>query len=236
MKKYDPIGPGKCLLATAIAIVSLPVQAGDATVSVADFRLNGVTLKSVRYQGQHAFEMRMPSSSYQDPTREALSDRDFMAWLPLDFHDGMIEVEVASDLAPDAPSYARGFIGLSFRIDSDGRFENIYLRPTNSTADDQVRRNHTIQYAAYPDYRFGRLRKEAPETYETYADIATGRWIPMKLVVTGSKALLYLDGSRKAALIVTDLKLGANQRGGVGIWLESGTVAHFRNLQVTPKP
>jgi hypothetical protein len=54
--------------------------------------------------------------------------------------------------------------------------------------------------------------------------------------VTGRQALLYLDGSRKAALIVKDLKLGANQRGGVGIWLESGTVAHFRNLRVTPKP
>jgi hypothetical protein len=51
-------------------------------------------------------------------------------------------VDLASDLAADAPAYARGFVGLAFRIDAAGRFENIYLRPTNSTAADQVRRNH----------------------------------------------------------------------------------------------
>lgn len=65
-----------------------------------------------------------------------------MAWLPVDFKDGSIEVDVASDLASDAPAYARGFIGVSFRIDSQARFESIYLRPTNSQADDQIRRNH----------------------------------------------------------------------------------------------
>lgn len=32
-----------------------------------------------------------------------------MAWLPLDFHNGSIDVEVASTLAMDAPAYARGF-------------------------------------------------------------------------------------------------------------------------------
>jgi len=156
-----------------------------------------------------------------------------MAWLPLEFHNGTIEVEVASDLALDAPFYARGFVGVSFRIDQVSRFENIYLRPTNSLADDQVRRNHTIQYFAYPDYVFDRLRRESPGIYETYADIAPGRWIHMKIVVAGSRARLYLDSKERPALIVNDLKLGSDQRGGVGLWIESGTVAHFRNLQVT---
>jgi len=67
----------------------------------------------------------MPSSAYQDPTKERLTDRNFLAWLPMDFHDGTIEVDIASDMAPDAPSYARGFVGVSFRIDRAGRFENI---------------------------------------------------------------------------------------------------------------
>jgi len=112
------------------------------------------------------------------------------------------------------------------------RFESLYLRPANSLADDQVRRNHTIQYFAYPDYDFDRLRREAPETYETYADIALGRWIHMRIVVAADRAQLYLDRKERPALIVNDLKLGPNQRGGVGIWIESGTVAYFRNLRV----
>ncbi|SHM42966.1 hypothetical protein SAMN05518668_10986 [Sphingobium sp. YR657] len=204
----------------------------DGSGKVADYNLSGVSLAKGRYLGSTAFELRMPSSAYQDPAKEQLSDRNFMAWLPLDFQDGTIEVDVASELATDAPAYARGFIGIAFRIDAAGRFENIYLRPTNSVADDQVRRNHSVQYAAYPDHLFDRLRRETPEKYETYADIATGRWIRMKLVISGTRAILYLDNKPTPSFIVQDLKLGARQRGGVGIWLESGTIAHFRNIKI----
>ncbi len=220
-------------LIVCIAAGALLPTAASAQYKVSDFKLVGVSLRADRYLGQPSFELRMPASSYQDPTRESLSDRNFMAWLPIDFGDGSIEVEIASDLAPDAPDYARGFVGLAYRIDDEGRFENIYLRPTNSTADDQVRRNHTVQYAAYPDFRFDQLRTRSPEKYETYADISTGRWIHLRLLVKGPRAELYLDHSPRPSFIVKDMKLGAQQRGGVGLWIESGTVAHFRHLRIT---
>lgn len=198
------------------------------------FTLNNVSLEQATYAGHPAYRMTMPSEAIQNPDKEALADRDFMAWLALDFGDGVIEVDVASELVQHAPAYARGFIGLTFRIDEKGQFESIYLRPTNSVADDQVRRNHTVQYVAYPDFKFDRLRRESPEKYESYADVALARWIHMKIVVSGSSAKLYLDGKTQPALIVNDLKLGSSQRGGVGVWLESGTVAYFRNLNITP--
>lgn len=208
-----------------------PIEFND----VARFHLSGVTLESSELQGVTVFAMRMPSTSYQDAQKETLTDRDFMAWIPLDFQDGTIEVDVRSNLADDAPEYARGFIGVSFRIDSQGRFESIYLRPTNSVADDQVRRNHTIQYAAFPDFRFTRLRSESPEKYETYADVDLDRWIHLRVVVAEARAELYLDHRPMPAFIIRDLKLGAAQSGGVGIWIESGTLARFRNLTVTNK-
>ncbi|WP_216361738.1 hypothetical protein [Xanthomonas arboricola] len=220
------------------AVASRPQQPRAVATARNDdaksYRRSGVELRDSTYLGAPAIELRMPASAYQDPAREQLSDRNFMAWLPVDFHDGTIEAEVASDLAEDAPAYARGFVGISFRIDAEGRFESVYLRPTNSTADDQERRNHSVQYAAYPEFRFDRLRREAPSRYEAYADLSLGRWIPMKLVVAGAQARLYLDGKSEPALVVNDLKLGPDQHGGVGIWIESGTVAHFRNLRVTP--
>ncbi|TCP32411.1 hypothetical protein EV292_10843 [Sphingomonas sp. BK235] len=220
-------------LGVALAGMS-PTIAFAQALSVDAFKLSGVKLQQDTYQGVSALKMTMPSSATQDPTKEALADRDYMAWLPLNFHDGTIDVDVASDLSADAPRYARGFVGVTFRIDDNNRFESIYLRPTNSDAEDQVRRNHSVQYVAYPDFKFDRLRRESPEKYETFADITTGRWIHMRVVVSGSKARLYLDGRSKPALIVDDLKLGSSQRGGVGVWIESGTVAHFRNLKVTP--
>lgn len=200
--------------------------------SLGDFLLSGVSLEPSNFKGNPAFKITMPSEAIQDPQKEQLTDRNFMAWLDADFRDGIIEVEVASELEPHAPSYARGFIGISFRIDQAGSFESIYLRPTNSGAEDQVRRNHTVQYVAYPDYRFERLRREAPEKYESYAEIDLGQWIHMRIVVAGHIAKLYLDRKDKPALIVNDLKLPATQRGGIGVWLESGTVAFFRNLKL----
>jgi len=83
----------------------------------------------------------------------------------VDFGNGVIEAKVKSKLLPTAPAYARGFIGVAFHInDSNSRYKSIYLRPTNARCDDQVRRNHSIQYYSYPDYKFDRLRKEAAES------------------------------------------------------------------------
>lgn len=223
--------------ASASVVLAQPTLKEVTVMTEADsvdlFRLSGVSLLPSTYLGKAAFEMRMPPSAYQDPTREQLSDRDFMAWLPIDFTDGTIEVDVASDLAADAPGFARGFVGISFRIGADGSFESIYLRPTNSDADDEQRRKHVIQYAAYPDFRFYSLREQAPGKYERPADIGLARWIRMKIVVNGTKASLYLDGKEQPAMVVDDLKLGKAQRGGVGIWLETGSVVHFRRLRIT---
>jgi len=225
------------LVVATLAIVSLAACAaaivGGTAPAVGDFRLSGVSLRADRYRGSAALRLEMPRDAWQDAARDRLRDRNFMAWLPIDFGDGTVEVDVASDLAPGAPAFARGFVGLAFRIDAAGRFETIYLRPTNAMADDQVRRNRSIQYAAYPDHRFDTLRVSDPGRYESYAPIATGRWIHLKLVVAGTRARLFINRRPEPALIVTDLKLGAGQHGGVGVWLESASVVHFRHLQIT---
>lgn len=197
-----------------------------------DFNLNGVSLRETVFQGRAANEITMPSSASQDPDTDTLVDRDYMAWLPTNFRDGTIEVTMASVLAPDAPSYARGFIGLTFRIDDDGSFESIYLRPTNSQTNDQVRRNRTVQYVAYPDYTFPRLRLEEPGKYETYADISMDEWISMRLEVSGARAELFINDAARPVLIVTDLKLGAARSGGIGLWIEAGTIGYFSGLKI----
>ncbi len=144
----------------------------------------------------------MPSSSYQDPARDTLTDRPFLAWLPIDFSDGEIQIDLASTLAPDAPSFARGFIGVAFRISQPAMFEGMYLRPTNSRADDQVRRNHTVQYFSCPDHDFARLRRDAPEKYESYVDVGLGEWTHLKILVSCSVPIKSETGSPRVRLRV----------------------------------
>lgn len=213
-----------------VVALALATSAHAADPAPSAYRVNGVELA----KDAEGLRLSMPRPYWQDPAKEKLADRDFMAWLPVDFHNGVIEAEVKADLALGAPEFARGFVGLAFRYDG-ARFESFYLRPTNGVADDQVRRNHAVQYAAFPDWRFDRLRRESPERYETAADIAPDRWVHMRIEVKGAQAKLYLDHRPSPVLIVNDLKLGADLRGGVGLWIETATIAHFRKIRIMPQ-
>ena len=124
-------------------------------------------------------------------------------------------------------------MGVAFRL-QDGdpyKYECFYIRPTNGRADDQVRRNNSTQYISHPDYPWHRLRGEYPKKYESYADMAPGEWIKMKIEVSGEKAKLYLHGDEQPCLIVNDLKLGSSS-GKIALWLHSTTLAYYRNLSI----
>jgi hypothetical protein len=149
------------------------------------------------------------------------------------FHNGTIEVEMAGQPAKAAGEGARGFIGVAFRI-RDGRFEYIYLRPTNGRAEDQVRRNHSTQYSSFPDFDFARSRKEAPEKYESYVDLEPGVWTRVRITVQGTTARLYVHGAAQPTLIVNDLKLG-DSSGDVALWIGPGTEGHFTGLSIKPE-
>jgi hypothetical protein len=151
------------------------------------------------------------------------------------FKNGSIEVEVLSRLLSTAASTDRGFIGLAFRIDDvNSKFESIYIRPANGRAEDQVRRNHSIQYFSFPEYKYERLRKETPEKYESYTDMGLNEWIKMKIEIQGGQAKLFLNKNKYPSLIVNDLKHGPDAEGTVGLFVDVGTDGYFRNLKINP--
>ena len=153
----------------------------------------------------------------------------------LEFGSGAIEAEIAGAPAPDAPEGARGFVGVAFRVQPDLRtYDAFYLRPTNGRADDQERRNHAAQYVSHPDWPWFRLRKETPSRYEAYVDLQPNAWTAIRIEVRGDHARLFVHGQQQPTLIVNDVKSGAAGTGGVALWINPGTIAHFRNLVVTP--
>lgn len=150
-----------------------------------------------------------------------------------DFEDGTIEVEVAGVPITTIDPTARGFVGVEFRAQLHGeRGENIYLRPTNGRADDQLRRNHSVQYESFPDFPWDRLRREQPGVYESYVDLQAGVWTKMRIEVAGTKARLNVNEADQPCLVVNVLKLGA-VRGQIGLWALIATDAYFSNLSVT---
>ncbi|HYP06999.1 MAG TPA: hypothetical protein VER03_12275 [Bryobacteraceae bacterium] len=212
------------VLLAAVAQVCLAAPRVIALDKAAEIELRGLKSANVEYRGRAA--LKLSQAGAQDNALAILKG--------VTFKDGTIEVEVSGGLAPEAGAAARGFVGVAFRVGPDAKqFEYIYLRPTNGRADDQVRRNHSVQYASHPDYPWPRLRKEEPEKYETYVDLEPNVWTKMRIVISGTKARLYVHGSAQPVLVVNDLKLGAGE-GGVALWVGPGTEAHFANLTITP--
>jgi hypothetical protein len=193
--------------------------------SAGDVKLFGVTAQPVNYRGRKALEIREDPGSKSPGQAVALLKGT-------DFTDGTIEVDLAGAPVAGAPEGARGFVGVAFRSGDDAsRFEYFYLRPTNGRADEQLRRNHSTQYASHPDYPWNRLRKENPGVYEAYVDLEPGVWTRIRIVVKGTRGELYVNGASQPCLIVNDLKLGKTH-GLVGLWIDVGTQAYFANLKV----
>jgi hypothetical protein len=210
------------ICASLLMLLAVPV----AAQSVDRLDAKNVAIAPATFKGQSAVQVVAAP--------EAANATSYAIVKDLSFRDGTIEVDLAGQPGAGAGSGARGFIGMAFRIQADGTYEYIYLRPTNGRADDQVRRNHSTQYSAHPDFDFARSRKEAPEKYESYVDLQPGVWTKYKIEVAGRTARLYVNGADQPCLIVNDLKLDP-RAGGVALWVGPGTEGYFANLKVTAR-
>ncbi len=169
----------------------------------------------------------------KDTTVKDIDEPTFALIKNIDFKNGTIKVNVLSRLLKTASPTDRGFIGIAFRInDTKTKFECIYIRPTNGRAEEQIRRNHSVQYFSYPNFKFNRLRKESPEMYESYADMGLNEWIQMKIIVKDKQAKLFLNNSKQPCLIVNDLKHGENLSGAIGLFVDVGTEGFFSDVTV----
>lgn len=150
------------------------------------------------------------------------------------FHNGVIEVKVLSRLLPDAPEFARGFIGITYRVsEDDQKFESFYVRPTNGRINDPVRRAHGCQYFSYPKYTFAYFRDHNITQYEAPVDIGLNEWITIKAVIHDDKAQFYINNDDKPVLEVDDMKHGAKAKGAIGFFVDIGTEGYFKDLKIS---
>ena len=225
-------------LAAFTIVLVVCAAAGHATKpAVQKFRLDsidGLEVHNIKadvteYHGRRSVRLTRRT----DRGADASSDAESIAIVDgTDFQDGTIEAEIAGMPAADAPADARGFVGIAFRVAGHGeKFECFYLRPTNGRADDQLRRNHSLQYISHPEYPWFKLREEHPGQYESYADLEAGVWTKIRIEVQGTKARLYVNGALQPGLIVNDLKLGES-RGKIALWSTVETDGYFSNLTI----
>lgn len=223
-----------CFLA---GLIALPASGQEIDFQKQKFEVRNVTASVVKLNGEDVikverdlkaipFDVNRLESTVDEPTYVKLKD--------VDFQNGTIEVKMLSQLQNPSPfQFAQGFIGVAFRIDeNDKAYESIYLRPKVGRSDNQSARNRTVQYYAYPDYKFDRLRKEFPGMYETTAPVNLNEWITMRIEVQGEKAYMYINDAKYSTFVVEKMK-GKTTHGAIALWVDIGTIGYFKDLKVT---
>lgn len=211
------------VLLSGAAATAQPVQ--HPLESAAGLRAHNVVVTPDVLDGKKG--VRVEPTPAQADERLALLDG-------VELGNGVIEAEIAGAVLPGAGEGARGFVGIAFRVQPDLKtYDAFYLRPTNGRADDQLRRNHSVQYISHPAWTWQRLRTETPGVYESYVDLVPAQWTKVRIEVRGQKARLFVHGQAQPTLVVNDLKTGPDAKGAVALWIEPSTRAHFRNVVVT---
>jgi hypothetical protein len=218
------------MLLALLASVSASCSGAEPREIVLD-ATTAVTLLNVNATPTH-FGDRMGLSVTEGEVSDADAPR-LVILKDTTLRDGVIELELSGDVAPGAGEGARGFVGVAFRCAPDAsRYECIYLRPTNGRADDQLRRNHAVQYTSHPGFPWHDLRRDFPGKYESYVDLVPGQWTKVKIEVRDEKARLFVHGSEQPTLLVNDLKQGKSE-GAIALMIDPGTIARFAHLRVT---
>ena len=93
------------------------------------------------------------------------------------------------------------------------------------------RDRRAIQYFAYPDHPFDRLREEYPDgRFEAGAAIGPDEWIHLRLDIRDRTVTVTVDGHR---LLTVTPTMVTPTTGDVGLFVDIGTEAYFRDLSVT---
>lgn len=205
------------------------------------FELHNVMGSVIKFQGKKVLKIErdLVALPFDEKNLETtVDDRHYARLLGIDdFENGTIEVKMYSQIQNPSPyPPAAGFIGLYYRIkEDDSEFESIYLRPKVGRINNQMARNHAVQYFSYPDFKFQTLRDKFPAgSYEGSAPVMLNEWITMRLEINGETAEMFINDLKYSSFIVNKM-LGKNKKGYVGLYVDIATTGYFKDLKVTKK-
>ena len=145
----------------------------------------------------------------------------------LTFSEGTLEIDLRG-----AGKREASFLGLAFGVADAKTFEAVYFRPFRFADDSPEARSHAVQYVAWPEYTWEKLRKDKPGVYEAAIQPVPdpAGWFHVRIEVTKQKVSVLVDGSTQPCLVVDRL---GHRDGDVGLWVDSMPSA-FRNLRIKP--
>jgi hypothetical protein len=141
------------------------------------------------------------------------------------FSEGTLEIDLRG-----AGKQEPSFLGMAFGVADAKTFEAVYFRPFRFADDDPDARRHAVQYVAWPEYTWEKLRNDKRGLYESAISPVPdpAEWFHVRIDVTKERVSVSVDGSTQPCLVVNRL---GRRDGEVGLWVDSMPGA-FRNLTI----
>ena len=92
-----------------------------------------------------------------------------------------------------------------------------------------------MQYVLVPSHEWRRLRMEHPGQYEAaiVSPPSSEAWVHLRLELEGPTVRVFIDNASAPALVVD--RIGAVEKGWIGLWGGHNSDGMFANLKVSPK-
>ena len=143
----------------------------------------------------------------------------------LEFADGMLEIDLKGKGKTE-----RSFVGVAFNVEDGKTFEAVYFRSFNFLRDDPYRLR-AVQYVAWPDHTWEKLREATPGKYEAAIKPIPdpSGWFHARVEVTKQKVRVWVNNAKEPCLVVD--RLASRETGKVGLWVDSHE-GWFSNLKI----
>ncbi len=146
----------------------------------------------------------------------------------ISFTKGSIEIDIAGKNL-----LGRSFVGIAFNIKNDSTYEAVYFRPFNFIAEQQIKKDHMVQYISHPKYTWHKLRKERAGIFENelIQPPKPNDWFHVKIVISEKTVKVFVDGEKeKPDLVVKRLAVSGSDK--IGLWTGNNAFGRFKNLEI----
>ena len=187
------------------------------------WRVSHATAEALEVDGKRAIRLTAHGDSATGTVGLALP----LGW---SFTTGNIEVDLKGKNLRQ-----RSFLGVAFNVIDEKTFEAVYFRPFNFKAE-QPFNKRSVQYIAWPDNTWEKLRKGTPDQFENVVNPVPDPdgWFHARIEVTDSQVRVFVNDAKDASLEIARLARGGSDR-AVGLFVDSAE-GIYANLEITPAP
>ncbi len=143
------------------------------------------------------------------------------------FETGTLDLEIKGENVQ-----GKSFVGIAFNVQNDSTYEAVYFRPFNFLAEEQIRRDHSMQYIFHPKNTWFYLRENFEGQYEAEFPRQPNPddWFRVQVKVDESSVQVW-DPVSETELLAID-RLDQTKSDKIALWMGFGSKGQYRNLKV----